>query len=411
MRNLQTRGFALMRWRLRKTLFGIDEKPPEYFTQSKRRILYSYTIATWLYRFILFLGIAIMVYYLFFKTLGIILFVIEIIYFIVQPIYKEVKVWWRMRKLITLNRNTISLLVILVMLIALLFIPWQNRISLPATLSYQTQTLYSELAAQVTKVHVKKGQWVQQGQLLVELDSPQLSFQIAQSKSKLEQLQWQARNEVHFQAQLEKQPTLNKQIAHMQAQLNHLKQQQDKLSIKAPFSGKVESLSEDLQTTAWLKKQQGMLVVINPAKALIEAYVNHQDNDKLYQGLKGTFIADNIDLAKLQVTLRHITTYKASMLYQQHPNDQLLSFIKTPAPNSAYHASTLGGSIVVHQTKEGELQPQENIFLATLSTQLPKGYRLNQVTRGEVLINVEQKSIAQRIWQQVLIFLVKESSF
>ena len=107
MRNLQTRSFALTKWKIRELIFRFEIEAPEHFTTGKRRFLIAYAIATWLYRFILFIGIAIMVYYLFFKALGIILFIIEIIYFILQPIYKEIKVWWSMKSMIKRNKNTL----------------------------------------------------------------------------------------------------------------------------------------------------------------------------------------------------------------------------------------------------------------------------------------------------------------
>ena len=54
----------------------------------------SLCYGTWLYRFFLFIGIAILVYNIAFKALGIFLFVVEIWFFILRPITKEVSTWW-----------------------------------------------------------------------------------------------------------------------------------------------------------------------------------------------------------------------------------------------------------------------------------------------------------------------------
>ena len=66
--NLQQRSFALARWWLREQLFGFAEQPPELLPRSLRRGLVIYAFCTWLYRFFLFLGIALLVYMLFFAT-------------------------------------------------------------------------------------------------------------------------------------------------------------------------------------------------------------------------------------------------------------------------------------------------------------------------------------------------------
>ena len=75
--NLHQRSFALAKWRMRELLFGFGEKKPESFEPWKERALIIYAWATWLYRFFLFCGIALLVYHAFFKLLGIFLFALR----------------------------------------------------------------------------------------------------------------------------------------------------------------------------------------------------------------------------------------------------------------------------------------------------------------------------------------------
>ena len=58
--NLQPRSFALARWKIRETLFGLNHSPPEEINPSRRWTFIVYAWATWLYRFFLFLGIALL---------------------------------------------------------------------------------------------------------------------------------------------------------------------------------------------------------------------------------------------------------------------------------------------------------------------------------------------------------------
>ena len=84
--NLQERGFAIGRWWLRERLFGLRAPVPEQFPLPKQRILTAYSLSALIYRFSLFLGIAIVVYHMAFKALGLFLFGVEIWWFIARPI-------------------------------------------------------------------------------------------------------------------------------------------------------------------------------------------------------------------------------------------------------------------------------------------------------------------------------------
>lgn len=184
MRNLQTRAFALANWWSREKLFNFNLEPPEYFTHKKLKMVLLYALITWVYRFVLFMGIALLVYYLFFKVLGIILFVIEIIYFILAPIASEMAVWWKMRKQMTLNRNSIATATVACLSLLMLFIPWQTTVSLPATLSLKNKIIFTKDAAQVEAVFIKQGEEVQKNQRLAKLHSPELSHQLKRNELK-----------------------------------------------------------------------------------------------------------------------------------------------------------------------------------------------------------------------------------
>ncbi|HEY7804970.1 MAG TPA: secretion protein HylD, partial [Orrella sp.] len=76
---------AMARWWLREKLFVFGDPMPEEADTRKRRAMVLFAWLTWIYRFVVFLGIAILVYQFFFKALGIVLFVIELWYFVARP--------------------------------------------------------------------------------------------------------------------------------------------------------------------------------------------------------------------------------------------------------------------------------------------------------------------------------------
>ena len=87
------RSFALARWDLRERLFALGEPVPEVLPRARHNGLILFAWLVWLYRLALFLGIAILVYHFFIKSLGIVLFAVEIGVFVVQPIWREMLAW------------------------------------------------------------------------------------------------------------------------------------------------------------------------------------------------------------------------------------------------------------------------------------------------------------------------------
>ena len=130
--NLQTRAFAFARWRLREVLFRPGAVPPEPMARARRRLLIVYAWTTWAYRLVLFTGIAILVYQMSFKLLGIALFLFEIWWFILRPVAGEVRTWrrfWRRDS----PRSWLPVVLLLSML-ALLAVPLDDELVLPAVL-------------------------------------------------------------------------------------------------------------------------------------------------------------------------------------------------------------------------------------------------------------------------------------
>ena len=118
--NLHERAGVLARAWLRKTLFGVTAPDSENLSLTARRALIAFALFTWLYRFTLFLGIAVAVYLLFFKALGIFLFAVEIAWFIVMPVWRELKDWRDLWPAVTTGHRRRLGLILLVLLFLVL---------------------------------------------------------------------------------------------------------------------------------------------------------------------------------------------------------------------------------------------------------------------------------------------------
>jgi hypothetical protein len=122
MPNLHERSFALARWRLREWLFDLGEEKPEHFGRRREIGLIAFAWAVWVYRLVVFLGIAVLVYHFFIKIIGVFLFMVEIIWFIALPIRHELQAWakrWPQIRSRSRSRRSVLLLALLSGLLSL----------------------------------------------------------------------------------------------------------------------------------------------------------------------------------------------------------------------------------------------------------------------------------------------------
>ena len=236
--NLQPRAFALAKWKTRETLFGFNHKPPEEINPSRRWTFIIYAWSTWIYRFFLFIGIALLVYYFAFKVLGIILFAIEIYWFIMLPIIKEMKQWWLMRSEMKINKQTFRTTSILIITLMVLFLPWKSSMKIPAVyVSEKYSKIYSPYPAKIRSVFVTKDQEVEAGQNLIELYSPGLDQEINSIRRKILLTKTKINRMSGTSGNMDEYLTYNQRLIALQSELSGLTQTKEKLVIKAPNKG------------------------------------------------------------------------------------------------------------------------------------------------------------------------------
>ena len=241
--NLQPRAFALAKWKTRETLFGFNHKPPEEINPSRRWTFIIYAWSTWIYRFFLFIGIALLVYYFAFKVLGIILFAIEIYWFIMLPIIKEMKQWWLMRSEMKINKQTFRTTSILIITLMVLFLPWKSSMKIPAVyVSEKYSKIYSPYPAKIRSVFVTKDQEVEAGQNLIELYSPGLDQEINSIRRKILLTKTKINRMSGTSGNMDEYLTYNQRLIALQSELSGLTNTKEKLIIKAPNKGKVKDL-------------------------------------------------------------------------------------------------------------------------------------------------------------------------
>ena len=394
--NLQDRSFALGRWKLRESLFGFGITAPEHLPKRRERFLILYAYSVWVYRLILFTGIAWLVYYFFFKVLGLALFAVEIGWFIVRPIAKEIAVW---RELIKTRGTPIRprpAWLIPLALVALLLIPWQSHLIMPGLFKAEAEyTFYCIEAAQVQEVLVKEGDTVATNQILVKLVSPDLDYKIRAAQLKWEELNQRLASQSLEAKLARKNPVDYEELQSTRAELVGLNETKAKLTVKATFPGRIRDLSDVLRPGEWLAKDEP-LGIVKSASASVTAYVEEADLAKLKPDSTGRFYPDGGDLSPFPLTITAIDSTGTRELKIEEL------------------ASVYGGSIAVRPNKEEEqeqgLVPEQGIYRVLLQTEAPEMAQASTI-RGRLSLSTEPESIAGWLLRITVVTLVKESGW
>ena len=390
--NLQDRAFALARWRLRESLFAFHLPPPELWQGFKRRALLAYAYGTWIYRFFLFAGIAWAVYQFFFKALGLALFIVEIGWFIAKPFVKEIGTWRDLFKNLKISLRPRPAWLIPIAIVGLLFIPWRSHVLLPGLLHADAEyTLYSAEPAQVKQVYVTEGQTVQPKQILAELYSPDLEFKKASAERKLTELTAQLSAQSVERDLAWRNPMDLEALQSVLAELDGLKDAQQKLILRATFAGKVRDLAEVLQPGEWLAKDEP-LGVVEAAKATVVAYGEEADLRLLQIGAQGRFYPEGGDLSVFSVKIISI---------DQTGTRQL---------NRPELASVYGGEIAVREDEEKNLVPEQGIYRVVLEADTT-GLKHTISLRGRLALETPAESLMTRVFRFTAAALIRESAW
>lgn len=273
--NLHERSSALARVWLRRSLLGLKDVWPESFSPAKRRALVAFALFTWLYRLVVFLGIALLVYVFFFKLLGIALMVLELYWFIAKPVFKELAVWRERSGEIGSARRK-GLLFGLLVLLVILFFPFSSRVTGYGWLhAAEQQPIHSPFAAQMVSVPTQRQ--FKAGDVLFVLDSTMLG--IAQGRSR--QLALARESQIaglmglpDGEAQRQQ---LTSQKAFFEAEEQLSIDERERLTLRAPFDGELRDLDHGLAPGVWVKSREPLAMLVDNSRWVIDAYIPEED--------------------------------------------------------------------------------------------------------------------------------------
>ncbi|AIC17335.1 peptidase M50 [Pseudomonas chlororaphis] len=389
--NLQGRAFALCRWRLREALFGYRQPAPEPWSPAMQRRLLWWGYGSWLWRAVLFFGIALAVYHLFFKLLGIFLMLVELVWFIFLPIVREWREWWTRREQADAPRVLLSSLGLVAALL-LVAVPWRSSVEVPAMLEAgRASALHAPVAARVRQLNVSDGQAVSKGQVLVELESPDLASRQAIARREIEIQQLQMRRRAGRSETAADAGIVEQQLAEAVAEYRGLSAQRERLLLRAPEGGQLRDLLPQLQVGRWVSPKDPLARVVEPG-ARLRGFLAEADLWRVAPGATGRFIADDPMHPALEVQLTEVDTNGVAYIDQE-------------ALTSDHH-----GPIAVRRDENRRAEPVQAQYGARLKV-LDASVTPSQPLRGVVVLQGRGESLLGTAWRRLAALGVRESGF
>lgn len=385
--NLHERSSELARTALRRTLLGLDDPWPETFPPLKHRMLIAFALITWIYRLVLFLGIAVAVYLFFFKALGIFLFAVEIAWFVVLPIWRELRVWWTKRAQIAAGRRWRFLVVILLGLL-LVAIPWKTEVKgYGLAHAIRQQLVFSPIPAQISRI-ADSGP-VAAGALLAELDAPDIRLRGSRNEASLRALDAQLTGLQAQERGIDQASVTAGRLDEQLAEIRSTGEELDRLVLRAEFAGEWLDTDRQQQAGTWIGTRTPLGILVDPQGWQVDAYVEQHDVDRLKNGAAAIFYPEH-SLDALRGKVIGIDTTRVSRI--AHP-------ILT---------TRHGGPIALAPHSE-ELTPAEPRFRVRIALDAPP--QVVRETRGKVVIDGERRSLLAIAATSTLAVLIRESGF
>ena len=393
--NLHERSFALARWKLREVLFTLGDEPPEHLTAAKQRILILFAWAVWLYRLGLFLGIAVLVYHQFFKALGVFLFGVEIVWFVLYPFWRELQIWiQRWPQIRHQPRSRLSAVVALG-IVMLTLVPWPGRITTSAILRpADVWPVFAPAGARVDQLPYQEGAGVPTDAVLLKLYVPDLNMRHQATLARVEQLRWQAAAS-SFDTETRNRLLVNEStLVEAQAELASVNAELQYYEPRAPFAGVLRDIDPDLQVGQWLaKKEKIALLVRDDGRWLAETWLDEEAVQRISVGGRALFIAEGPDHASLWLKVIAVDKDATRVL----PRGEL--------------AAQYGGHVLTRE-KLGQLFPEQAMYHVTLEPEVVLDRNVNTLSwRGNLTFHAQSEAPAWRYLRHIFAVLIREFGF
>jgi putative peptide zinc metalloprotease protein len=399
--NLHDEAGKVLRHRLRRALFGIEDPAPLIEGEPAPGWLFAFGAATAIYRFFLFLGIALAVYHFFFKLLGIFLFLVEIWWFILRPVWREMLEWWRHRARIRIP-HAFRFAALLVLIGLSLVVPWQGRIFAEGWIRAGQEFAIHSPRPAVLAYRPNAGT-IEPQALVAVLESPELQLREARASARMGSRSsrlsagaaTQAAAGGHSNASpgepiVESARSTRAQLAQQQLEVRSADTEALQLQLRAPFGGTVVDVAYDSMGGTMVARQELLARVVDTTHWIAEVFVSEDDVRRIRIGAPFK--------AWLQGVAPEMLTGRVESI-DDVPLEQL------PAEMLA---ARYGGRLATTEDLR-ELKPRRSLYRVRCA--IEGRPTMQQARLASFVIDGERTSIADSLWRGTMTALMLQASF
>lgn len=249
--------------------------------------------------------------------------------------------------------------------------------------------VYPSEASRVVSWQVTPNQKVQQGQLLILLESSDVEQQIILTQTQLNALQTRWQRAGAGAGDLLSLSSLQTQLSREQSRLASLLERREKLAIKAPYDGYVgEWLS--LSTGNFVNERTALATLYDDESLVVKAYVDSRFISSLKEGVPASFMGNDGKPLEASLLLEKVVPTALKRL---------------PYPGLA---STYGGAIATQKLEE-DLIPTSATYEVHLIFQGKTPLTRQQF--GEVSLAIEPTSFLMNGLRYLYGVFIRESGF
>lgn len=394
--NLHPRSFALARWRLRRWLWRLPDPAPEVFPPRQQTLLVLFAWLVWLYRLSLFLGIAALVYHFFIKVVGICLFLVEIVWFVAQPVWSEIKVWRERMAEVGVGRKWLVVTLGSAALALLLWLPLPQRVVVSGlVIPNDYFTVYAPKGAMLLRSPTAATQAVAADEAVFEFKALQLDHQDKLNSLKQGSAQWQS-NVASLQSDtLGQWSGLSAQSQVAVTEVALTRTDLSKYRVHAPFAATVHAIDPEVQSGQWLPNAQPVAHLVGQTQGFkIVTYLPEAAVSQLPTGALAVFASDSGAGPRTALRLESIDTDASRLIAEPEL------------------VANFGGHVLVREHK-GQFFPEGSYYRATwVPTPPPDDAQWFALRwRGVLYIQAQAEPLAWGLWRSGLAVLVREFGF